>query len=146
MKLPLFLIAFLSTVLIQVDFPGQEGHQADMWMQPLVLPGCQGTLSLSYVNMWRFGARQKLGIGLGGRFTTYLAANQCYVTAPAKLTSGSTSPLIIFQDNIAANMDTFLIKSPQVNSINVSIHIDYQLSKKINAGFNIDALGFSFGG
>jgi long-subunit fatty acid transport protein len=106
----------------------------------------QGAFAISYVHRWHFGENQKLGIGIGGRFTSYLAANQYYVTAPAKLTSGSTSPLIIFQDNITANIDTFLIKSPQVNSLNLSINIDYQLSKKFSAGFNIDAIGFSFGG
>src|SRR5258708_2482089 len=91
----------------------------------------QGVLSLSYVHNWRFGVNQKLGIGLGGRFTSYLAANQYYITAPAQLTSGSTGPLIIFKDNIGANIDTFLIKSPQVNSLNLSINIDYWVSKKI---------------
>lgn len=106
----------------------------------------QGTLALSYVHLWRLGKSQKLGIGIGGRFTSYLGANQYYITAPAKLTSGSTSPLIIFKDNITANIDTFLVKSPQVNSFNVSINIDYQVTKKITAGFNIDAIGFSFGG
>lgn len=106
----------------------------------------QGTLALSYVHLWRFGEKQKLGIGIGGRFTSYLGANQYYVTAPAQLTSGSTSPFIIFQDNITANIDTFLIKSPQVNCLNLSINIDYQVSKRITAGFNIDAIGFSFGG
>lgn len=105
----------------------------------------QGTLALSYVHLWRLGEKQKLGIGVGGRFTSYLGANQYYITAPAQLTSGSTSPLIIFQDNITANIDTFLIKSPQVNCLNLSINIDYQLSEKISAGFNIDAIGFSFG-
>lgn len=106
----------------------------------------QGTLAISYVHLWRVGEKQKLAIGVGGRFTSYLGANQYYVTAPAKLTSGSTSPFIIFQDNITANIDTFLIQSPQVNCLNLSININYQFSKKIDAGFNIDALGFSFGG
>lgn len=106
----------------------------------------QGTLALSYVHLWRFGAKQKLGIGIGGRFTSYLGANQYYITAPAQLTSGSTSPLIIFQDNITANIDTFLVKSPQINCLNLSINIDYQINKKLSAGFNIDAIGFSFGG
>lgn len=106
----------------------------------------QGALALSYVHSWKFGAKQKLGIGLGGRFTSYLGANQYYATAPAQLTSESTGPLIIFKDNITANIDTFLVKSPQVNSINLSINIDYQVSKKFTAGFNIDAIGFSFGG
>jgi len=106
----------------------------------------QGTFALSYVHLWRQGEKQKFAIGIGARFTSYLGANQYYITAPAQLTSGSTSPFIIFQDNITANIDTFLIKSPQVNCLNLSINIDYQLSKKITAGFNIDAIGFSFGG
>ena len=106
----------------------------------------QGSLALSFVHRWHFGENRKLGIGIGGRFTSYLAANQYYITAPSKLTSGSTSPLIIFQDNITANIDTFLVKSPQVNSLNASINIDYQVAKKITVGFNIDAIGFSFGG
>jgi len=105
----------------------------------------QGTFALSYIHLWKLGAKQKLGIGIGGRFTSYLAANQYYITAPAQLTSESSSPLIIFKDNITSNIDTFLVKSPQLNCLNLSINVDYQVSKKITAGFNIDAVGFSFG-
>ncbi|GHN00749.1 hypothetical protein WSM22_22380 [Cytophagales bacterium WSM2-2] len=105
----------------------------------------QGTFAVSYVHFWNLGASQKLGIGIGGRFTSYLGANQYYITAPASLTSESTSPLIIFKDNITTNIDTFLVKSPQLNCLNLSINIDYQVSSKITAGFNIDAIGFSFG-
>ncbi len=38
-----------------------------------------------------------------------------------------------------------MIQSPQTNSINASINIDYKISSKITVGFNIDAIGFSFG-
>ncbi len=106
----------------------------------------QGAFSVAWMHQWKVGKKQKLGIGLGGRLTTYLAANQYYVTAPAELTSESTSPFIIFKDNITANMDTFLVKSPQVNSINLSINITYPITPKLTTGFNIDAIGFSFGG
>ncbi|HEV8513334.1 MAG TPA: hypothetical protein VGQ59_08655 [Cyclobacteriaceae bacterium] len=144
MKRNLFLIALIGMALEGLS---QTAKPIDKYVDATFgVAKYQGTLSLSYVHMWRLGSKQKLGIGLGGRFTSYLAANQYYTTAPAKLTSGSTSPTIIFQDNIQANIDTFLIKSPQVNSLNLSIHIDYQFSKKILAGFNIDAIGFSFGG
>ena len=106
----------------------------------------QGTASLSYAHIWRIGRRHKLGIGVGGRLTSYVASNQYYVTAPAQLTSGSASPLIIFKNNITANIDSFRIASPQLHSLNASIHIDYQLTKRLGAGFNIDAIGTSFGG
>jgi len=141
------LIVFTVLVLMNLQGYTQTGGHINKYIDATVgVAKYQGTLSLSYVNTWRFGSKQKLGIGLGGRFTSYFAANQYYTTAPAKLTSGNTSPTIIFQDNIQANIDTFLIKSPQVNSVNLSINIDYRLSKKITAGFNIDAIGFSFGG
>lgn len=105
----------------------------------------QGALSLSYVHLWQVGAKQKLSLGVGVRFTSYLAANQYYITAPATLTSGSTSPFIIFQDNLVANIDTFLVKSPQINCVNISLNLEYQLTKRLAAGFNIDAIGFSLG-
>lgn len=105
----------------------------------------QGALALSFVNDWTL-AKQKLSAGVGLRYTGYLGANQYYSTAPAELTSGSTSPLIIFKNNIAANIDTFLVKSPLVNSLNLSINLTYHINSRLDAGFNIDAIGFSFGG
>jgi hypothetical protein len=57
----------------------------------------EGSLSAMYTYAWQFGAKKKFEIGIAGRFTTYLGQNQYYITAPAKLTSGSTGPLVIFQ-------------------------------------------------
>jgi long-subunit fatty acid transport protein len=105
----------------------------------------EGSLALHYTHIWNFFEARKLGIGLGGRITSYLGANQYYITAPAELTSGSTGPFVIFKENIADNIDTLLVKSPFVTSINVSINIHYQVTQKLRAGFNIDAIGFSFG-
>src|SRR6478736_4321204 len=143
----LFLIVLIGMSVSPIGSFSQGNNLISKYFDATVgVAKYQGAFSLSYVHTWRLGSKQKFGIGLGCRFTSYLAANQYYTTAPAKLTSGSTSPTIIFQDNIQDNIDTFLIKSPQVNAINLSINIDYQFSKKIGAGFNIDAIGFSFGG
>ena len=106
----------------------------------------QGSVSIAYGYDWRLGKRQKFGLGIGGRFTSYVGQNQYYETAPAKLTSGSTGPGVLFENTIAANIDTLLISSPQVNMLNVFIHLSYPLGKKFLIGFNIDAIGFSFGG
>ncbi|PZR34778.1 MAG: hypothetical protein DI538_16145 [Azospira oryzae] len=105
----------------------------------------EGSLSLLFIHNWRLGANKKLGVGLGGRITSYLGANQYYITAPASLTSESTSPLIFFKENVTANIDSLLVKSPQITSVNASINIDYRVSAKVIVGFNIDAIGFSFG-
>jgi hypothetical protein len=106
----------------------------------------EGTLSVAYGKDWGVFKSKKFGIGLGLRFTSYLGANQYYRTAPAKLTSGKTGPLVLFSPDIEENIDTFLIKSPQVNSLNLMINLRYKFNEKILVGFNIDAIGFSFGG
>jgi hypothetical protein len=105
----------------------------------------EGSLALHYAHIWNFFEGRKIGVGLGGRITSYIGANQYYVTAPAELTSGSTGPLVIFKENIVENIDTLLIKFPFVTSLNISINIHYQVTQKLLAGFNIDAIGFSLG-
>ena len=106
----------------------------------------EGSFSFLYGKDWELGKSKKFAMGVGGRFTSYLGANQYYITAPAKLTSGSTGPFVIFKEDIEENIDTFLIKSPQVNSINLFINLRYKFNEKFLIGFNIDAIGFSFGG
>lgn len=105
----------------------------------------EGTLALSFNYDKGLGKKKKIIIGFGGRFTAYLGKNQYYETAPAKLTSGSTGLGVIFKDNIAANMDTFLIKNSQVNALNLFVTLGYNLSEKFMVRFNIDAIGFSVG-
>jgi hypothetical protein len=104
----------------------------------------QGTASISVQRLWHIKT-SKLSVGAGIRFSSYFAANQYYVTAPATLTSGKTGPLVLFTENIPNNMDSFLVKAPQVNAINAMISLGYAFSKKVWVGFNIDAMGFSFG-
>ncbi|MBX2915118.1 MAG: hypothetical protein KF856_07585 [Cyclobacteriaceae bacterium] len=105
----------------------------------------EGSLSAMYTYAWQLGTKKKFELGVGARVTSYIGQNQYYITAPAKLTSGSTGPLVIFKENIAANIDTFLIQSPQVNALNAAIHLGYQINSRLAIGFNIDAIGLSIG-
>jgi hypothetical protein len=102
--------------------------------------------SLAYQHLWKLGKKQKWEIGAGVRFTNYFGSNQYYTTAPAKLTSGKKGPGVLFADDIPQNIDSVLFKKSQVNSLNLSINFVYNVSKKFDVGFNIDAVGFSFGG
>lgn len=106
----------------------------------------QGSVSLAVGYDWELWKSKRFAVGTGLRLTSYFGASKYYQTAPAKLTSGSTGPLVIFKKNIEANIDTFLVRSPQVNFINAFINLRYRISAKIHIGFNIDAIGFSFGG
>ncbi|HET9056008.1 MAG TPA: hypothetical protein VFN30_04085 [Chitinophagaceae bacterium] len=106
----------------------------------------QGSVALSYVHNWGLGKKRKFEIGIGGRLTSYFGQNRYYRTAPAIITSGSTGPFVIFKEDIETNIDTLLINSPQVNSLNATINFGYHINSKWYIGFNIDAIGFSFGG
>jgi hypothetical protein len=87
---------------------------------------------------------KKFRIGYGIRFNSSNGSGN-FITAPAKLTSGVESPLVIFSDDKLENFDTIGISSFNVNSLNASIHLNYAFTKKWEVEFNIDAIGFSFG-
>jgi hypothetical protein len=103
-------------------------------------------VNLTYGKDWIVGKKKRISIGGGARFTSYAGFNKYYQTAPAELTSGKTGPLVLFTKNIEENIDTFLIKYPQVNSLNLFVNLQYKFNEKLSAGFNIDVIGFSFGG
>jgi len=119
--------------------------QVNEWQGTFAIGDSEGTVSFLYSHQWELGNKKKFAVGLGGRFTTYTGANRYYRTAPAKLTSGSTGPLVIFKEDIPENIDSLLLKSPQVNSLNAAIVLRYQLSNQFQLGFSIDLIGFSFG-
>jgi hypothetical protein len=104
------------------------------------------TTALSWSKLHEVGKKGKFTIGYGVRFTSAFYSNQDFVTAPAKLTSGVANPTAMFKDNILENFDTLHIHKGNVNMLNASIYLQYKLTPKLEVGFNIDALGFSFGG
>ncbi len=105
----------------------------------------QANIAASYLHLWGIGKKQKLKLGIGGRFTSSFATDKYYTTANAKLTSGKTGPAVLFADDIPANIDSFFVGKTQINSLNISFNSEYELSKKLSVGFNIDLIGFSFG-
>ena len=103
------------------------------------------TTALSWSHLHGLGKKGKFNIGYGVRFTSAFNNRQDFVTAPAKLTSGVANPSAMFRENILANFDTLYINEGRVNSLNASIHLQYNLTSRLEAGFNIDALGFTLG-
>lgn len=105
----------------------------------------EGTTGLAYSHEYSFGSKKRLVGGFGGRFTSYLGKHRYYISAPARITSGSTGPGVIFKENIPANIDTFFVSSAQINAINLMVTVGYNLSGRLMVRFNIDAIGVSFG-
>ena len=101
--------------------------------------------AFSYIYNWKIGKRKKWEAGFGARFTSYFGNNLYFKTAPAKLTSGKTGPGVLFADDIKPNIDSVLFPKAQVNALNLSLNFGYNFTKRFSLGFNIDAIGFSFG-
>jgi hypothetical protein len=129
----MFLIRFiLITLLVLPTLTFAQSKTSNYADATFSFARNEGALALHYKHIWNLFKAKKIGVGFGGRITSYVGNNQYYTTAPAELISGN-------------NIDTLLVKSPFVTSLNVSINIHYQVTPKFLAGFNIDALGFSLG-
>lgn len=101
--------------------------------------------SLGWSHLYTPGKKKKFAIGYGIRYTGYWGANKQYRTAPAKYTSTKQNLFTILSDDIPENIDTLSIVSPQVNSLNLGLHLQYAVLPKLELGTNIDLVGFSFG-
>jgi long-subunit fatty acid transport protein len=133
LSLPFFAEAQKATIVKTADASFMVGG------------GEQG-FSLAYNYQWQLGKKKKFEIGTGLHFTAYGGKDKYYITAPAKLTSGKTGPGVLFAENIPGNIDSFLLKKSGVFALNLSINLGYNITPRFYAGFNIDAIGFSFGG
>jgi hypothetical protein len=107
--------------------------------------GSQSVAALNWSHLHRIGKNNKFSIGYGVRFNSSFGKNTDFITAPAELTSGKTGVGVIFSETILENLDTISMDKYLVNSLNLAIHLNYQLNPKLMIEFNIDALGLSFG-
>lgn len=106
----------------------------------------QFTTTLNYQYLWNFGKKRQWQMGAGARLTNNFGNKNYYITAPAKLTSGKTGPSVFFADQMTQNIDSVLFNKTQTNALNVTVNFGYKINNKFTVGFNIDAIGFSFGG
>lgn len=103
------------------------------------------TAALSINRLHGLGRSHRFRIGYGLRLTSAFGTNNNYRTAPANLTSGNVSIVALFSEDIIANIDTLRLPKTQANSLNLSINLEYALTRRFDVGFNIDAIGVSFG-
>lgn len=108
--------------------------------------GKLSSVALTINQLHGLGRSHRFRVGYGLRFTATTASQLDYVTAPAKLTSGTQSFVALFTENINDNLDTLLLSKTQTNSLNVSIHLEYGITRRFDVGINIDAVGYTFGG
>jgi hypothetical protein len=143
------VLTFLAQfVLGQGELFGQNHPYRNKHYFDLSASGSAGKFAtaLSWSHMNTVTKRvPNLKIGYGIRFSTFVAANKFYVTAPAKYTSPVQNLGTIFSETIEANIDTITTPTANSNSLNIALYFEYAITRKIDLGFNIDAVGFSFG-
>jgi hypothetical protein len=136
------LFFILNVLLIYAGLNAQTESDAPYLFKNTYINGSIGFGSkqfagaLSWEKLHGLGKKKNLKIGYGIRFNTYSGSNQNYLTAPAKITGAS---------DFNNSYDTVSFKKAQSNSINLALFFQYTLFKKLDLGFNIDAIGFSFG-
>lgn len=107
--------------------------------------GSQSVAALNWSHLHGIGKNKKFSIGYGVRFNSSFGRTTDFITAPAELTRGKTGVGVLFTEVIPENLDTISFDKYVVNSLNLAIHLNYQINPKWMLEFNIDALGFSFG-
>lgn len=144
------LIVFSLTLLTSIQVLSQDVEKQNLrnvHFIDLAASAAKGKFSaaLSWSHMHSVALKKKLKVGYGLRFTSFVAANKYYTTAPAKYTSPVQNLGTIFSKNINENIDTITTATSSTNSINVAVYFEYAITARIDLGFNIDAAGFSFG-
>ncbi len=141
MKKILFLIVTLLTINHLSFSQSKNQRYADV----SIAAGSGFSPALSYNYNWGLGKKGKFKIGTGIRFTYFAKGRTDLITAPASLTSGEKGPQVLFTENILSNFDTLKVSKIGAGYINIPIHLQYNFSQKFEVGFNIDAIGISFG-
>jgi hypothetical protein len=142
------LITFFNRHIFAQDTPTEKkGYKYNNNFDlALATNGAQFSGALSWVKFHAITKKKRFKIGYGLRFTAQGGKDLYYVTAPAILTSKQTGPQVLFSETFLENVDTFFVSKSQNNSLNISINLQYTIKEKFDIGFNIDALGLSFGG
>jgi hypothetical protein len=141
------LLSFFTTVVkAQETNTEKKGYKFNNDFDlALATNGNQSAGAISWTHFHAITSKKRFKIGYGIRFTSQVGKNLYYVTAPASITSKQTGPQVLFSKIYTENIDSFYVSKAQNNALNISINLQYTIKEKIDIGFNIDALGFSFG-
>lgn len=97
-------------------------------------------IALSANRLHPVAFKKRFSVGYGVRFTGFYGMDNRYVTAPATVSEGN-----FFKKQNEAKLDTLNMAHTSVGSLNAAIYLDFKISERISAQFNIDAVGLSFG-
>lgn len=129
----MFISLLCATVLLAAHFVTAQNVPSNVITLSAAVGDSEGSGSVEYFRLWTLGKASRFQVGVGARLTSYFGSQQYYTSAPAALANDDTK------------VDSFLIQRPQVNALNLAVNLGYRVLGKLDAGFNIDVIGFSFG-
>jgi hypothetical protein len=142
------LLLFSIFILLLHEGIAQERRsflESSLYSFDLGVGNRQVTSAFSWSHLHGLGKKDRFKVGYGLRYTNYFGKNKAFVTAPARLTSRQTGPQVLFSKTYDESLDTVRFMKAQVHMINLAIHLEYSILTTLDFGFNIDAVGFSFG-
>lgn len=146
LKIIFFSIIALSSLQCRAQAPASAMKSNHFFDGILSLGGNKVAGCLAWSHLHGIGKKkQKLKLGYGVRFTNFTGSDQNYTTAPAKIVKDVSGPAALVRPVKPENIDTLFFTKAQVNAINTSFHIQYSFTNRLDVGFNIDLIGFSFG-
>ncbi len=89
---------------------------------------------VGYFQDWGVLKNKALRLGYGVRFTGFSGSDGNHASAPPAFWNDETM------------RDSLFVGSPQMNNIALYIGASYLIADRFELGFNIDALGYTFGG
>ncbi|MDI9341654.1 MAG: hypothetical protein QM534_13875 [Sediminibacterium sp.] len=143
----LLVLSLTTSINAQETSTGKTGYKYNNNFDlALSSAGAQSSGALSWVKFHSITKKGRFKLGYGLRFTSQFGKDLNYTTAPAILTSKQTGPQVLFSETFPENIDTLVVPSSQNNALNISVNLQYTIKEKFDIGFNIDAIGVSFGG
>lgn len=140
----LFLVWLPSVVVAQSEERPATTQTLDL---SLATKGSLTTVALSINQLHGLWHSRRFRIGYGLRLTSAFGHDTDYKTAPPELVKGTGKGSVIglFTPDLDENIDTLRLPQTQGHSVNLSANLEYVLSRRIEIGFNIDVIGFTFG-
>lgn len=129
-----YLSSFFLLTLCAISLHAQQKSTTEQIADfTLGFSSGQTTVSGAYNKNWNLGKKQGFYIGTGIRLSGAFGKNQVFSSAPASLAGNK------------ANTDSLLGTNTSTYALNAILNLGYHISPKLDLGFNIDLIGFSFG-
>lgn len=133
-----FLTAFLICYTLQAQ--NEDDTQSLNNRQEQLLNTSAGTngdgflTTAAYEYNWGVGQKKAFRLGAGIRMSAFFGGTKYYRSAPPEL----------YNDDEKAD-SIYIVERPQQNNIALYISAAYRIKQKVELGFNIDVIGYSFG-